>query len=110
MAIFKITNITNKIERRQNGYNSSVEIEYVNSMEKKLVILRSGEVLFMDISTLPISIHKLRAKNLISVIETSKNEMNNGMSVKANLGKPKVSTSEESVVEKVSIKKKNKVE
>jgi hypothetical protein len=110
MAIFKITNITNKIERRQNGYNSSVEIEYVNSMEKKLVILRSGEVLFMDISTLPISIHKLRAKNLISVIETSKNEMNNDMNVKANLGKPKVSTSEESVVEKVSIKKKNKVE
>jgi hypothetical protein len=108
MGIYKITNITNRIERRQNSYNSSVEIEYVNNMEKKNIVLRAGEVLFMDIVSLPVSIHKLRAKNLISVIEASRNEMNSDSTIKANKSKPKVVIPELVAVEKAIITKKSK--
>jgi len=75
MGIYKITNTTNKIDKRQQGFNSLVLIDYVNNMEKQSKPLNAGETLFIEISALPISIHKLRAKNMISVSEASRSEM-----------------------------------
>lgn len=76
MAVYRIQNITNGSDKRQVGHNSDVTVSYVTNMEKKDITIKAGDTLFLDVNDLPISVHKLRAKGYISVIEISKNEMN----------------------------------
>jgi hypothetical protein len=86
MNTYKITNITNTAGKRDFKFNSSLNIEYVDNMMKKSVTVKPGENLYLTISSLPMSVHKLRIKNLVSVVEVSKSELESIM----NAAKPKV--------------------
>lgn len=77
MATYKITNITNLTGKRDRKYNSELKIDYIDKMTKKNVTIRPNESIYLTIQTLPMSIHKLRIKNLISVIEIGSSEMAN---------------------------------
>ena len=84
MANYKITNITNTAGKREIGFNSTLNIDYVDSMMKRTVKVKPGEVVFLRIHSLPMSVRKLRVKKFISVVEITDNELKNSM----NLNKP----------------------
>ena len=75
MSIFKITSLTNSGNKRESKYNTSLNIDYIDNMQKKTIVLKPGGVIYLSISSLPISIHKLRVRNLIIVDEISSNEL-----------------------------------
>jgi len=75
MNTYKITNLTNTAGKRDPKFNSSLDIEYVDNMIKKIATVRPGESLFLTVHTLPLSVHKLRARNLVSVVEVSEKEL-----------------------------------
>ena len=108
MSTYKITNITNTLGKREFMNNSTVNIEYVDNMMKKSVPIQSGAELFLSVDSLPLSIHRLRIKNLITVVEVSEEELVKSKIVPAVLPKPvveKEKTTEEQ--HKVSSKKKS---
>jgi hypothetical protein len=75
MSIYKITNITNLAGKRDFKYNSTLDVEYVDNMIKKVVKIKPGDNLFLTASTLPLSVHKLRIQNLVTVIEINGEEL-----------------------------------
>ena len=86
MANYKITNLTNTAGKRDLKYNTTLSISYVDQMQKKTLQVKPGETVFLQIRSLPLSVHQLRVKKLISVVEISANELNNNM----NASKPVV--------------------
>jgi len=81
MTNYKITNLTNLAGRRDIKFNSILDIDYVDEMKKKTIKVKPGETVFLQINTLPISVHRLRVKKLISVVEVSNNELKNNMNI-----------------------------
>ena len=77
MANYKITNLTNTAGKRDLKYNSMLGIDYVDAMQKKKIEIKPGETVYLTISSLPLSVHKLRVNKLISVIEISDTELRN---------------------------------
>ena len=77
MALYKIINITETLNKRDGQFNKSIDIEYVDNMIKKSFSLKPNEIMYLQISSLPTSLHLLRSKKLINVIEISQNEFNN---------------------------------
>lgn len=75
MSTYKITNITNLAGKRDYKFNSELDIEYVDNMTKKVVKLKPGNAMYLTTPTLPLSVHRLRIKNLITVEEVSANEL-----------------------------------
>ena len=98
MNTYKITNLTNTAGKRDPKFNSTLDIDYVDAMMKKTVKVKPGEAIFLQISTLPLSVHRLRVKGLISVIEISESELKNTMEA-TKVRKPK----KEAVTETVEI-------
>ena len=112
MANYKITNITNTAGKRELGFNSILNIEYVDSMMKKTVKVKPGEVVFLKIHSLPLSVRKLRVKKLISVIEITDNELKNSMNINKPIVSPLpvvVETPEEIEIRIASVGKKKQV-
>src|SRR5208282_418507 len=72
MVTYKISNITNTFAKRHSYFNTNVNLEYVDGIFKKSRILSPGQSLYLSLSTLPVEIHKLRAKGLITVVEVDK--------------------------------------
>ena len=85
MNTYKITNLTNTAGKRDFKFNSPLNIDYIDKMIKKTVTIQPGASLYLTVPSLPISVHKLRAKNLISVVEVSAKELADFM----NNAKPK---------------------
>lgn len=81
MSTYKITNITNTIEKRNVKHNSILNVEYVDGMEKKIIEIKPNETIFITIPTLPLSVQRLRVKNLVSVTEIDSNELNKAINV-----------------------------
>ena len=79
MNTYKITNLTNTAGKRDPKFNATLDIDYVDAMMKKTVRVKPGETIFLQISTLPLSVHRLRVKKLISVVEVSSSELKNSM-------------------------------
>jgi hypothetical protein len=109
MANYKITNITNTAGKRDMKFNTTLDIDYVDGMTKKTLKVKPGETVFLQIHSLPLSVHRLRVKKLITVSEISANELRDNI----NAGKPKVAqpiikTVEETEKENVAAKKKAK--
>lgn len=69
MNTYKITNITNFAGKRDVKFNSDVNIEYIDNITKKSVVVKPGETVFLTVHSLPLSVHRLRVKNLITVSE-----------------------------------------
>jgi len=69
MSTYKITNITNFLGKRDYKYNSNLDVEFVDNMIKKIVTIKPNDNVYLTIPTLPLSVHRLRVKNLITVSE-----------------------------------------
>lgn len=101
MSIYKITNISNLVGKRDNKFNSNVEIEYVDGIVKKTINIKPSETIFLTIDSLPLSIHRLRVKNLISVLEVGEHELTKSI----DKSKPMNNLDEEE--KKIELKKNN---
>lgn len=77
MNTYKITNVTDTAGKREFKFNSPITIEYVDKMMKKTVTINPGKSLYLTVTDLPLSVHKLRIKNLVSVVEVSQSELEN---------------------------------
>jgi hypothetical protein len=75
MNTFKITNITNFLGKRDAKANSILDIEYIDNMTKKLITIKPNESIYLTIPSLPLSVHRLRVKNLITVAVISETEL-----------------------------------
>jgi len=75
MGTFKITNITNTIGKRDAKFNTTINIEYVDKMMKKSIPVKAGDTIFLILPSLPLSVHSLRVKNLITVTEVGHDEL-----------------------------------
>ena len=74
MAHYKIKNITGKLTKRHVSKDIVLNIEYHVGFQKKYCKLGVGNEMLLTCRTLPVSVHGLRAKNLIIVTEISENE------------------------------------
>jgi hypothetical protein len=103
MSTYRITNITNLAGKRDFKYNSVLDINYVDGMMKKIKKVKPGDTMFLTVSTLPLSIHRLRVKGLITVIEVGSKELDNEL-----IGKNfSIPTKNEEVLEQKSETKKH---
>lgn len=74
MAHYKIKNITNNLPKRHVDKDRVLKVEYHVGFQKKFREVYPNEEILMTCRTLPVSIHGLRAKKLITVSEISENE------------------------------------
>ncbi len=74
MSYYKIKNITGKLPKRHINKDMGLKIEYHVGFQKKYHLLVSDTEIVLSCRKLPISIHNLRAKQLINIIEISENE------------------------------------
>ena len=71
MKTFKITNITNFAAKRDSKFNMAIDIEYIDNRTKKVINLKAGDNVFLTVDSLPLSVHRLRIKNLITIEEVN---------------------------------------
>jgi hypothetical protein len=71
MSTYKITNITDKLHKRDVHFKTPVKIQYIDNRMKKVSEVKTGESLFLTVDTLPLSIHRLRVKGLVDVVDAS---------------------------------------
>jgi hypothetical protein len=74
MNTYKITNITNLAAKRDRQFNTTIAIEYIDKMTKKTMSVKPGATVYLNTSSLPLSVHRLRIKNLIVVSEVDASE------------------------------------
>lgn len=71
MSIYKITNRTNLVGKRDFKFNSELDITVVDNMVKKTMKIKPGDSVFLTVTSLPLSVHRLRVKGLVTVVEVS---------------------------------------
>jgi len=112
MTNYKITNLTDTLAKRSARHDAILNIDYVDEMTKKSIKIKPGETVFLKINSLPLSVHRLRVKKLISVVEVSDNELKNNMNANRPMVIPKgVETAEETekrITTSTSSSKKNR--
>lgn len=74
MSTYKITNVTNALGKREFKHNSVLDVDYIDSMVKKVIKIKPGDSVFLTINKLPMSLHKLRVKGLVTVVEIGASE------------------------------------
>lgn len=89
MNTYKITNVTNLVGKRDPKFNSIANIEYVDNRTKKVIALKAGQSVYLTVPSLPLSVHRLRIKNLIDVVEVSASELQKNMETSKPKPKPK---------------------
>jgi hypothetical protein len=112
MNTYKITNITNLAGKRDINYNKVLDITYLNNRIKQVKKLKAGQDMFLSIPSLPLSVHRLRIKGLISITEVSAAELAKTMKAskpkatrKAKVGKKNPAVAKKEVVEVVTEEK-----
>lgn len=100
MSIYKITNITNLAGKRDFKYNSDLDISVVDKMVKKTMKLKPGDSVFLTVTSLPLSVHRLRVKKLVTVVEVSPADIPKKAAAKPKPPKSKAETPKVSSVEK----------
>ena len=110
--IYKITNITNLVGKRDPKHNSLVNIEYVDGRTKKTMSLKAGEEVFISVQSLPLSVHRLRIKKLVQIAEASDAELRRFERSKTIAKKPaaKKTTAKKPAAKKPAAKKAEVVE
>ena len=69
MANFKIKSITDTLPKRNPNCNITLDLTYVENMNKKTVSIRPGQEVIMVLGSLPQNIAQLRMKKMIVVEE-----------------------------------------
>jgi len=103
MNTYKITNITNLAGKRDRKFNTIVNIEYIDGRTKKTIVLKAGDNVFLTINSLPLSVHRLRIKNLITIEEVNLAELTKPVTPKP-IRRPKPVKKPVEVVDKVEKK------
>ena len=73
MTYYKITSLTPKLGKRHIDKNTTLNISYREGFNTREHNLAAGATLYISSPSLPVNLHKLRMKNLISVVEIGKN-------------------------------------
>jgi len=116
MNTYKITNITNLAGKRDTNFNKVLDIEYLDNRIKKINKLKAGQSMFLSIqSLLPLSVHRLRIKGLISITEVSAAELAKSMNttkpkatLKAKIGKHNTAVAKKEPAEEIDTHPKKK--
>lgn len=74
MAHYKIKNITGSLPKRHVNKDTVLNIEYHVGFQKKYRKLGVHDEILLTCKTLPVSLHQLRVKKLITISEISENE------------------------------------
>lgn len=72
MVYYKITSLTSKLAKRHADKDTTLKIAYRNRFTEKEHILPAGGTLYISSPSLPINLHKLRMKKLVTVVEIGK--------------------------------------
>jgi hypothetical protein len=75
MSTFKVTNRTSTRAKRDINFNSTLDIDFIDDMERKVIKLKPDETIYFTAKSLPLSLHKLRIKELVSVTEVSDSQL-----------------------------------
>lgn len=75
MNTYKIINLTYRLNKRDSNYNSVLNMEYVDQMERKVLKLMLNKTTYFTSVTIPLSLHKLRMKGLVSVTTLNEQEL-----------------------------------
>ena len=81
MNTYKITNVTNLVGKRDPKFNSVVNVEYIDNRTRKVKVLKPSESVFLTVQSLPLSVHRLRRKKLVDIVEISPAELQITMDV-----------------------------
>jgi len=74
MAIYRIKNITNLLDRRHLNHKTVVDLDYNDQLTKKTIKLGVGETKYIEFGNKPLSLQKLIMKGFVTVEEISKKE------------------------------------
>ena len=88
MGNFRITNITDRLGKRDIHYNTELKIAYVDGMDRKELAIGPGETTYLVVPKMPISIHRMRIKNWIKVDEIGDRELKKEMNKEKMLKNP----------------------
>lgn len=73
MAYYKITSLTATLPKRHMHKDKALNIQYRENFSEKSYNLPVNGTLYISAPSLPINLHKLRMKKLITIVEVSKN-------------------------------------
>lgn len=73
MIYFKITSLTNNLPKRHPNKGAALTIEYRDKYAQKTQQLFPSATLYLAAPSLPVNLHKLRMRGLVSIVEVSKN-------------------------------------
>ena len=74
MVYYKITSLTHKLPKRHINKDKTLEIEYRESFKEREYRLPPNGTLYISSPSLPVNLHKLRMKKMITVVEINKND------------------------------------
>ncbi|MFW5847550.1 MAG: hypothetical protein ACOCVF_01340 [bacterium] len=74
MAYYRITSLTKSLPKRHPNANGTLDINYIESFEKKVYKLRPGEEMILECNTLPIGIRSLKLRGLVTVKQINENQ------------------------------------
>ena len=106
MSTYKITNTTNLAGKRDFKYNSELDIQVVDNMVKKSIKINPGDSIYLTIPSLPLSVHRLRVKRLITVIEVSPEDIPKKVKKATSPKKKEAVAPKKSITEKKPVAKK----
>lgn len=75
MKTFKITNITGSLTKRHPNYNSTLNISYLDQMERKTMFIEPNKTVYFTADSLPLSLHRFRMKKLVAIVELNEQEL-----------------------------------
>jgi len=107
MSIYKITNRTNLVGKRDFKFNSELDITVVDNMVKKTMKIKPGDSVFLTVTSLPLSVHRLRVKGLVTVVEVSPADLPKKAPV-PNTSNKKVVVPKPTTIEKKTVSAKKK--
>lgn len=110
MGFYKIKNVTNRLPKRNPNKDRVLKIDYKVGFKNEFYNLKAGEEIAISCTNLPVNIHVLRAKSLITVSQISEGlfHKTKRTTVTATQDTPTVKTETEEIVAVVEEAKEEK--
>lgn len=69
MAKYKILNVTYKLNKRDVNYNKTLSFEVTEGFKINKIKIEPNQLIYLDVSKLPLSLQKYRLDGLITVLQ-----------------------------------------
>lgn len=69
MAKYKILNVTYKLNKRDVNYNKTLSFEVTEGFKVKKIKIEPNQLIYLDVSKLPLSLQKYRMEGLITILQ-----------------------------------------